>query len=89
MRYEVKRRLAMTGRSERSRNFRRTLLEMGFIIFLFYSNLLMGQYNLGHNFGDRPILVAITNIFTLDNFIIALLSAFVGHVVFDYIRKRL
>ena len=73
----------------RSQVFRRTLVEMGFIIFLFYSNLLMGQYNLGHDFGDKPILVAINNIVTLDNFIIAVAAAFIGHIVFDSLRKRL
>ncbi len=62
---------------------------MGFIIFLFYSNLLMGQYNKGHDFAQRPILDAMRNIFTVDNFGLAIIAAFVGHVFFDRIRKRL
>ncbi len=68
---------------------RRALLEMGFIIFLFYSNLLMGQYNLGHSLADRSLLEALRNIFTADNFIIAVVAAFIGHVAFDQVRKRL
>ncbi len=62
---------------------------MSFIIFLFYANLLMGQYNLGHHFSDRPILEALRTVVTLDNFIIALIAAFIGHVAFDYFRRRL
>jgi hypothetical protein len=79
----------MSRPSERYRNIRRALLEMAFIIFLFYSNLLMGQYNLGHRFSDRTMLEALKNIFTFDNFVIAAAAAFVGHVAFDYIRKRI
>jgi hypothetical protein len=78
----------MATRSETSRNIRRILLEMAFILFLFYANLLMGQYNLGHSFADKPILVAISNICTVDNLIIGIAAAFVGHVAFDYLRKR-
>ncbi len=67
----------------------RTILEMSFIIFLFYANLLMGQYNSGHTLADRSIIAAFRNIFTLDNFVIAVVAAFVGHVAFDQLRKRL
>ncbi len=62
---------------------------MGFIIFLFYSNLLMGQYNSGHNFATRSLLDALRDIFTVDNFIISVVAAFIGHVAFDHLRKRL
>jgi hypothetical protein len=71
------------------RKIGRTLLEMIFIIFLFYSNLLMGQYIRGRGFAERPLQEAVGNIFTLDNFIIAVAAAFIGHVAFDYLRKRL
>jgi len=76
-------------RSKTRTSLRRTLLEMAFIIFLFYSNLLMGQYNLGHTLATRSLLEALGDIFTLDNFIIAVVAAFVGHVAFDQMRKRL
>jgi hypothetical protein len=79
----------MNTHPTRSKLLRRTLLEMSFIIFLFYSNLLMGQYNFGHSFSERPILSALRNIFTIENFMIAIAAAFVGHVAFDHIRKRL
>jgi len=29
------------------------------------------------------------NIFTLDNLVIAIVAAFIGHVAFDIVRKRL
>jgi len=79
----------MNKRIKRSSFLLRTILEMSFIIFLFYSNLLMGQYNFGHGFADRPITAALRNIFTVDNFVIAVLAAFVGHVAFDQLRKRI
>ena len=67
----------------------RTVVEVGFIVFLFYSNLLMGQYTvtgLGQNNG---MLWAIVNIFTVENFIIALVTALIGHLVFEYLRRRI
>jgi hypothetical protein len=79
----------MTDQPKTFRSASRALLEMGFIIFLFYSNLLMGQYNLGHTFADRPILTAVRAIVTVDNFIIAVLAAVIGHVAFDWMRRRL
>lgn len=75
--------------SERRHAVYRALLEMSFIVFLFYSNLLMGQYNAGHSFSDRPLLVACKNIITFDNFIVGVIAAFFGHVAFDNIRNRL
>ncbi len=74
--------------SERRRAFYSSLIEMSFIIFLFYSNLLMGQYNLGHDFAQRPIFEAMKNVFTIDNFGVAVTAAFIGHVAFDSMRKR-
>jgi hypothetical protein len=79
----------MTEHPKKFRAIYRALLEMGFIIFLFYANLLMGQYNLGHTFSDRPILLAIRDIVTVDNFVIAVPAAVVGHVVFDWMRRRI
>ncbi len=79
----------MNKTADKTSVLRRSILEMAFIIFLFYSNLLMGQYNRGHSFAQRSILEAFQNIFTVENFIVALAAAFIGHVVFDSIRKRL
>jgi hypothetical protein len=66
----------------------RAVIEIGFIIFLFYSNLLMGEFNRTAGQG-KTLTAALTNIFTLPNFLIANLAAFAGYVVFEFLRKRL
>lgn len=63
-------------------------LEVGFIVFLFYSNLLMGEYNHSGQGEVKGLLWALKDIFTLYNFIIAIISATVGHFFFDYLRKN-
>lgn len=66
----------------------RAVVEIAFIIFLFYSNLLMGEYTVSGGHG-KSLAYAFNDILTLTNFIIALISAFVGYVVFELLRKRL
>lgn len=67
----------------------RALVEVGFIIFLFYSNLLMGEFIQSGPGQSRGLLWAIQNIFTETNFIIALASALVGYLIFEFLRNRL
>lgn len=68
--------------------FWRTVLEVGSILFLFYSNLLMGEYT-HSGMGEKKGLVwAIQDIFTITNFIIAIILAFIGYVVFEIFRRR-
>lgn len=62
------------------------LIEMGFIIFLFYSNLLMGEYTNSRLGRERGLLWALRDIFTANNFAIALVAAFIGYIVFEYLR---
>jgi hypothetical protein len=65
----------------------RAMVEVGFIIFLFYSNLLMGEFTKTN--ADRKSLVfAIQDIFTINNFVIALISGLIGYVVVEFLRKR-
>jgi hypothetical protein len=66
----------------------RAAIEVAFIVFLFYSNLLMGEYNASAGRG-KSLLAALNNIFTGANFMIALISAFVGYIVFEFLRKKL
>jgi hypothetical protein len=61
--------------------------EVAFIIFLFYSNLLMGEFTVGNGRG-KTWACAFADIFTLKNFEIALVSAVVGFTVFEGLRKR-
>ena len=64
------------------------MIEIGFIIFLFYSNLLMGQFTRTNGEG-KSLAVAVQDIFTGTNFIIAVICAMLGYLVIEYLRKRL
>jgi hypothetical protein len=66
----------------------RALIEVAFIIFLFYSNLLMGEFNRSNGHG-KTLAVALADIFTITNFSIALIAAIVGYIVFETLRKKL
>jgi hypothetical protein len=65
----------------------RACVEVSFIIFLFYSNLLMGEFTVVNGRG-KTWAHAFADIFTLKNFEIALVSAVVGFIVFEGLRKR-
>lgn len=66
----------------------RALVEVGFIIFIYYSNLLMGEFE-GSGPGQRNgLLWAMRDILTETNLIIAIASALVGYLVFEFLRKR-
>jgi hypothetical protein len=65
----------------------RAIIEIAFIIFLFYSNLLMGEFNRTNGRG-KTFTIALHNIFTHKNFAIAICSAFVGYIVFEYLRRK-
>jgi hypothetical protein len=67
----------------------RAVIETGFIIFLYFSNLLMGEYTHGNNpTGGKLLAAAFYDIFTIDNFIIAIVSGLIGYVVVEYLRKK-
>jgi hypothetical protein len=72
----------------RIRPFWRAVVEVAFIIFLFYSNLLMGEFTRANGPG-KSIAVALRDIVTLENFNIALFSACIGYFIFEYLRKKL
>ena len=67
---------------------RRTGIEVAFIVFLFYSNLLMGEFTWANGQG-KTLAFALRDIFTLTNFSIAIIAALIGHGVFHYLRKKL
>lgn len=60
---------------------------MGFIIFLFYANLLMGEYERSNGL-RKSFVIALEDIFTLTNMAIALVAAFVGYAVFEFLRRK-
>ena len=61
---------------------------MAFVIFLFYSNLLMGEFERSGVGQKRGLVWAIRDVLTFGNFAIAVLAALVSHVLFEYLRKR-
>jgi hypothetical protein len=63
-------------------------IEIGFIIFLFYSNLLMGEFERSGMGQKKGIAWAIGDVVTVANFEIATIAAFIGYVVFEFLRKR-
>jgi hypothetical protein len=65
----------------------RAVIEVAFIIFLFYSNLLMGEFTVANGHG-KTMTAALLDIFTTANFLIALISAGIGYVVFEYLRRK-
>jgi hypothetical protein len=66
----------------------RAVIEIGFIIFLFYSNLLMGEYERS-GMGQRMGLAwAFASVFTASNFVIAIIAALIGYVVFEFLRSK-
>jgi hypothetical protein len=67
--------------------FARAAIEVAFIVFLFYSNLLMGEFNSTNGRG-KTLTAALHHIVTTKNFEIAICSALVGYVVFEYLRRK-
>jgi len=76
-----------TNRRRLTRLFR-AVIEIAFIVFLYYSNLLMGEFTRTNGRG-KSIAFALSDIFTGTNFSIAIVSALFGWVVFGYFRKQL
>ena len=64
------------------------IIEIAFIIFLFYSNLLMGEF-IRSSPARKTFTAALYDVLDLKTFGIALAAASIGFVVFDYLRKRL
>jgi hypothetical protein len=71
------------------RSFWRAVTEIGFIIFLFYANLLMGEYTRTLMHRDRGLVFALEDIFTEANLGIAIVAAMIGYLIFEFLRKRL
>ncbi len=81
---------SMTPRTPlpRLKPFGRALVEVAFIVFLFYSNLLMGEFT-GANGQGKTLAFALRDMITPANFLIAIVSAFIGYGIFEFLRKKL
>jgi hypothetical protein len=66
----------------------RAVIEVGFIVFLFYSNLLMGEFERSGMGQKKGVAWAIGDVFTAANFEIATIAAIIGYIVFEFLRKR-
>jgi hypothetical protein len=66
----------------------RAIIEVGFIVFLFYSNLLMGEFERSGMGEKKGLVWAMADVFTSQNFAIALIAALVGYILFEFLRKR-
>jgi hypothetical protein len=66
----------------------RAMVEIGFIIFLFYSNLLMGEFERSGMGQKRGVIWAIGDVFTSANFQIAAIAALIAYILFGFLRKR-
>jgi hypothetical protein len=72
-----------------SRNIWRGVTEVSFIIFLFYSNLLMGEFTRSGMARGRSFVWAVEDVFTSANFAIAVIAALIGYVVVEFLRRKL
>ncbi len=73
-----------------SKRILRALAEILFIMFLFYANLLMGEFTRARSLPHAStILAGITDIFTPTNAVVGLIAAIIGYFCIEGIRKRL
>jgi hypothetical protein len=66
----------------------RGLIEIGFILFLFYSNLLMGEFERSGMGTKRGLIWALSDVFTVANFEIAAVAAVIGYILVEFLRTR-
>lgn len=67
----------------------RAVIEAGFIVFLFYSNLLMGEFERSGMGRQRGLVWALGDILTAANLAIALIAALIGYGLVEFLRNRL
>ena len=66
----------------------RAVVEVGFIVFLFYANLLMGEYERSGQAQARGLAWALRDMFTAETVVIALIAGVAGYLVVEYLRGR-
>jgi hypothetical protein len=71
-----------------NKNVWRPVIEIAFIIFLFYSNLLMGEFERSGMGSKRGLGWALRDVFTAANFEIAAIAAIIGYILFEFLRKK-
>jgi hypothetical protein len=84
------------GNSDRAEASRRLTVQLvqkcwgrsDFIIFLFYSNLLMREFERLGMGQRRGLAWAIEDVFTAANLEIAMVAVLVGYILFEFFRKK-
>lgn len=69
-------------------NVWRAVVEVGFIIFLFYSNLLMGELERSAGGRDKGLLWDLRDIFTPGNLFVAVVAGLIGYLVVERLRDH-
>jgi hypothetical protein len=77
-----------SGEPGRFKEHLRAVIEVAFIVFLFYSNLLMGEFTHGKEVGNT-LWHALADIFTTADLAIAIVTAVIAHGVFSMFRRKL
>jgi hypothetical protein len=67
----------------------RPVVEVAFIMFLFYANLLMGEFERANSAEGKRVIDALVDIFTATNFVIGVLASLVGYIVVEFLRAKL
>ncbi len=67
---------------------RKAFVEIGFIVFLFYSNLLMGEFERSGMGQKKGLLWALSDVFTVRNLEIAIVAATIGYVLVQLLRNK-
>ncbi|HET9400351.1 MAG TPA: hypothetical protein VFO34_05330 [Candidatus Acidoferrales bacterium] len=67
----------------------RAAIEIGFILFLFYSNLLMGEFERSGMGRHHGLLWALGDIFTAANLLIGAIAACIGYLLVEFLRTKL
>jgi hypothetical protein len=66
----------------------RAVIEVGFIVFLFYANLLMGEFEHSGKGREMGFVWAIGDILTPASLTIAISAALIGYLVFEFLRSK-
>jgi len=64
----------------------RAIVEVGIVVFLLYPTLLMREFTRTSEQG-KSLVFAIKDIVTLTSFVVAMISALIGYIVLEYVRK--
>ena len=75
-------------RRTKLQQFKTASIEISFIMFLFYANLLMGEFTRTARV-KHTVLFALRDVITPENFAIGIVAACLGHGIFEYLRRRL